>query len=138
LAIVFLIGLIMGYFLCRSPISVDLLLKPPPAVASGETKTLTLDLLCSKRVHRKDAGGDQGHAKEECHVPQLEAIEDGGRTEELVRLEAPMSVVTSPAATAEAGLTRGRETILTEVVVPPPAIEEAVGGRSPPMMHPLT
>jgi hypothetical protein len=38
LAIAFLISLIMGSFLCRSPISIDLPLKPPPVVASGELK----------------------------------------------------------------------------------------------------
>jgi hypothetical protein len=129
LAIVFLISLIMGYFLCRSPISIDLLLKPPPAVALGETETPTLDLSCSKRVRREDVGGDLGRAEEERHAPQLEAIEGGGRTEELVRLESPASVVTSPAAAAEAGLTRAGEAILTEFVVPPPAVGEAAAGE---------
>jgi hypothetical protein len=70
----------------------------------GEAKTPTLDLLCSKRVHREDAGGDLGRAKEERHVLQLEAIKGGARMEELVRLEAPASIITSPAAGAEAGL----------------------------------
>jgi hypothetical protein len=45
----------MGYFLCRSPISVDLLMQPPPIVASGETETSTPDLSCNKRVRREDA-----------------------------------------------------------------------------------
>jgi hypothetical protein len=49
--------------------------------------------------------------------------------EELVRPKVPMSVVTSPAAVAEAGLTRAREAILTEVVVPPPAVGEAAAGE---------
>jgi hypothetical protein len=69
LAIAFLISLIMGCFLCRSSISVDLLLKPPPVVASGETGTLTLALSCNKRVHRKDASSDLGHAGEGHHSP---------------------------------------------------------------------
>jgi hypothetical protein len=96
LAFIFLISLIMGYFLCRSPISIDLLLKPPPVVASEETEPLALDLSCSKRMRREDAGGDLGRAEEECHTPQLEASKGGGRTEELVLQEAaPASVVTS-------------------------------------------
>jgi hypothetical protein len=94
----------MGCFLCRSPIFVDLLLKPPPAVVSGETGTLTLDLSCSKRVRREDAGGDLGHAREDRHSPQLEVVEGEGRTEELVRPGAPASVVSSPAAVVEAEL----------------------------------
>jgi hypothetical protein len=129
LAIVFLISLTMRYFLCRSPISIDLLLKPPPTVVSGETETLTLDLSCSKRVRREDASSNLGHVGEERHSPQLEAVEGGGRTEELVHPKAPTSVVTSPAAAAEAGLTRAREAILTEVVVPPPAVGEAAAGE---------
>jgi hypothetical protein len=64
LAITFLISLITGYFPCRSPISIDLLTQPPPAMASGETETLTPDLLSSKRMHRESAGGDLGCAGE--------------------------------------------------------------------------
>jgi hypothetical protein len=112
LAFVFLINLIMGYFLCRSPISVDLLLKPPLVVASEETEPPALDLSCSKRMRREDVGGDLGHAEGECHTPQLEASEGGDRMEELVRQKAaPASIVTSPAAAAEAGLTRAEEAI---------------------------
>jgi hypothetical protein len=76
-------------------------------------------------VRREDAGGDLGHAEEERHAPQLEAIEGGGRTEELVHLEAPASVVTSLAAAAKARIMRAGEAILTEVIVAPPAIGEA-------------
>jgi hypothetical protein len=54
----------MGYFLCSSPISVDLLLKPPPAVTSEETESLALDLSCSKRMRREDADGDLGRVEE--------------------------------------------------------------------------
>jgi hypothetical protein len=125
----YLISLIMGYFLCRSPISVDLLLKPPPMVASGEVETLALDLSCSKRARREDAGGDLCRAKEERHTSQLEVGEGGGRTEELVRPEAPASVITSLAATTEAGLTRAEEVDLTEVVTPHPAVDEAAAGE---------
>jgi hypothetical protein len=96
-------------------------------VASGETKTLTLDLSCSKRVRREGTSGDLGRAEEDRHSPRLEVIEGEGRTEELVRLEAPASIVSSPAA--EAGLMRAREAILTEVVVPPPAVGEATAGE---------
>jgi hypothetical protein len=70
----------MGYFLCRSPISVDLLLKPPPTVASGEVEAPALDLSCSKRARREDASGDLGRAEEERHTPQLEVSEGGGGT----------------------------------------------------------
>jgi hypothetical protein len=52
-AFAFLISLIMGYFLCRSPISVDLLLKPPPAVTSEETESLAPRPL----VQQEDAQG---------------------------------------------------------------------------------
>jgi hypothetical protein len=123
LAIAFLISSIMGCFLCRSPISVDLLLKPPPVVALGETETSTPDLSCSKRVRREDADGDLGRAREDRHSPRLEVVEGEGRTEEFVRPEAPASAVSSPAAAAEAGLMRAGEAILTEVIMPPPAIE---------------
>jgi hypothetical protein len=120
----------MGYFLCRSPISVDLLLKPPPAVASEETEPPALDLSCSKRMRKEDASGDLGCVEEECHTPQLEASEGGGRTEELVRQEvAPASIVLSPSAAAEAGLTRAREAILMEIVMPHPAAGEAAAGE---------
>jgi hypothetical protein len=129
LAIIFLISLIMGYFLCRSPISVDLLLKPPPTVASGEAETPTLDLLCSKRVRREDVSGDLGCTEEERHAPQLEAIEGGGRMEELVHPEAPTSVATCPATAAEARLVRAGKAILMEVSMPPPAIGEATVGE---------
>jgi hypothetical protein len=129
LTFVLLISLIMGYFLCRSAISVDLLLKPPPMVASGETETLALDLSCSKRARKEDAGGDLGRAEEERHTPQLEATGGGGRTEELVCPEAPANVFTSPAAMAEAGLTRAGEVILTEIVMPHPVASEAVAGE---------
>jgi hypothetical protein len=81
-------------------------------------------------VQQEDAQGGcrrrLGRTKEECHTPQLEAIEVGGRTEELVRQEAePASIVTSPAAAAEAGLTRAGEAILTEIVMPHPTAGEA-------------
>jgi hypothetical protein len=125
----YLISLIMGYFLCRSLISVDLLLKPPPMVASGEVETPALDLSCSKRVRREDAGGDLGRAKEEHHTPQLEVSEGGGKTEELARPESPASVVTSPATTTEAGLTWAGEADLTEVITPHPAVGEAAAGE---------
>jgi hypothetical protein len=130
LAFVFLISLIVGYFLCRSPISVDLLLKPPLAVASEETEPPALDLSCSKRMHREDAGGNLGHAKGECHTLQLEASEGGGRTKELVRQgAAPASIVTSSVVAAEAGLTRAGEAILMEIVMPHPAAGEAAAGE---------
>jgi hypothetical protein len=60
----------------------------------------------------------------------LEASEGGGRTEELVRPEAVLaSIVTSPAAAAEARLTQAREAILTEIVMPHPATGEAAAGE---------
>jgi hypothetical protein len=119
----------MGCLLCRSPISIDLLLKPPPVVASGETGTSTLDLSCNKRTRREDASGDLGRAEEDHRSPRLEVTESEGRTEELVRSEAPASIISSPAAADEAGLTRAGEAILTEVVVPPPTVGEAAAGE---------
>jgi hypothetical protein len=105
LAITFLISLIMGYFLCRSPISVDLIMQPPPAVASGETETSTPDLSCNKRVHRKDTGGDLGCVGEDRQSSRLEVIEGEGRAEELVRPEVSMGIASGSAAVAEARLT---------------------------------
>jgi hypothetical protein len=129
LVFAFLAILITGYFLCRSPISVDLLLKPPPAIMLEEIKSPALDLSCSKRMRREDAGDDLGRAEGECHTPPLEASEGRGRMEELVREEvAPASVVASPAAAAEARLTRAGEAILMEIVTPHPTAGEAVGG----------
>jgi hypothetical protein len=119
----------MGYFLCRSPIFVDLFLKPPPTVASGEVETPALDLLCSKRARKEDVGSDLGRAEEEHHTPQLEVSEGGGRTKELVRPEAPASVVTIPAAATEARLMRAGEADLTEIVMPHPAVDEAAAGE---------
>jgi hypothetical protein len=94
-------------------------------MALGETETSTPDLSCSKRARSEDAGGDLGCAGEDHHSSRLEVVEGEGRTEELVRPEAPASIVSSPAAAAEAGLTRAGEAILTEVVMPPPAVREA-------------
>jgi hypothetical protein len=105
LAITFLIGLIMGYFLCRSPISIDLLMQPPPAVALGETETSTPDLSCNKRVRRKDTNGDLGRAGEDHQSSRLEVIEGEGRTEEPVCPEATTDIVFGSAAAAEARLT---------------------------------
>jgi hypothetical protein len=105
LAITFLISLIMGYFLYRSPISVDVLTQPSPAVASGESETSTPDLSCNKRVCREDASGDLGHAGEDRQSSRLEAIEGEGRTEELVRSEVSMGITSGSATVAEAGLT---------------------------------
>jgi hypothetical protein len=82
IALAFLTDSIMGYFLCRSPISIDQLLKPPPMVASEETKSLVFALSRSKRTRREDASGDLGRAKEESRVPQVEAGEvEGGAAE---------------------------------------------------------
>jgi hypothetical protein len=53
----------VGYFLCRSSISVDQLLKPPPMAVSGETESSFFALSHNKRMHREDAGGDLGRAE---------------------------------------------------------------------------
>jgi hypothetical protein len=90
---------------------------------------LTPDLSCSKRARREDADGDLGCTGEDHHSSRLEVAEGEGRTEELVHLEAPASIVSSPAIAAEAGLTRAREAILMAVVAPPPAIGEATAGE---------
>jgi hypothetical protein len=129
LAVAVLISSIMGCFLCRSPISVDLLMQPPPAVASGETETSTLDLSCNKRVHREGTGGDLGCAGEDCQSSRLEVIEGEGRTEELFRLELSTGIVSGSAVAAEARLTQAREAILTEAVASPLAVREAVAGE---------
>jgi hypothetical protein len=119
----------MGYFLCRSPISVDLSMRPPPVVASGETETSTPDLSCSKRVRREGTSGDLGCTGEDRQSSWLEVIEGEGRTEELVRPKVSTGIVSGSAAAAKAGLTRAGEAILTEVIAPPPAIGEAVAGE---------
>jgi hypothetical protein len=129
LAITFLISLIMGCLLCRSPIPADLLLKPSPVVASGETGTSTRDLYCNKRARREDAIGNLGRAEEDRCSPRLEVAESEVRMEEPVRPEASASVVSSPAAAAEAVLTRAGEATSTEVTTPPPAIEETAAGE---------
>jgi hypothetical protein len=98
-------------------------------VASGETETSNPSLSCSKRVRREDTGDDPGCAREDRHSSRLEVVEGEGRTEELVRPEAPASIVSSPAAASEAGLTRAGEAILTEVVTPPPTVGEAAAGE---------
>jgi hypothetical protein len=95
----------MGYFLCRSPISVDLLTQPPPTVASGETETLTPDLSRSKRVRREDASGDLRRAGEDRRSSRLEVIKGEGRTEEPVCLEVSTGIASGSAAATEAGLT---------------------------------
>jgi hypothetical protein len=119
----------MGCSLCRSPLSVDLLTQPPPAVASGETETSTPDLSCSKRVHREDAGGDLGCAGEDRRSSQLEVVEGEDQTEELVRSEVSTGTASGSAAADGAGLIQAGEAILTEVIAPPPTIGEAVSGE---------
>jgi hypothetical protein len=119
----------MGCFLCRSAISVDLLTQPPPAVSSGETETSTPNLPRNKRARREDASSDLGCTEENRRSQRLEVAESEVRAEEPVRPEAPASVVSGPAATAEAVPTRAREAILTEIVMPPPAIEETAAGE---------
>jgi hypothetical protein len=104
-------------------------MKHSPVVASGKTGTSTLDLSCSKRARREDASGDLSHAKEDRHSPLLEIAESEGRTEDLVRPEAPASIVSSPAAAIEAVPTRAREATSTEVATPPPTIEQAAAGE---------
>jgi hypothetical protein len=90
---------------------------------------LTPDLSCSKRVRREDAGGDLGCAEEGRHSPRLGVVEGEGRTEEPAHLETSARIVSSPAAAAEAGLTRAGEAILTEVVAPPPIVGEVAAGE---------
>jgi hypothetical protein len=128
LAVAVLINSIMGCFLRRSPISVDLLTQPPPASASGETETSTPDLPCNKRARKEDAGSDLGRAKENRCSPRLEFVEGEVRAEEPVRPEAPANVVSSPATAAEAVPTRAGETTSAETATPPPAIEEIAAG----------
>jgi hypothetical protein len=94
-------------------------------VASGETETSTPDLSC-KRVRREDVGGDLGRAGEDRQSSWLEVVEGEGKTEELVRPEVSTGIASGSTAAAEAGLTRAREAILTEVIAPPPTIGEAV------------
>jgi hypothetical protein len=129
LSITFLINLIMGCSLSRSPISIDLLTQPPAAVASGETKTSTPDLLCSKRVRREDVNGDLGCAGEDRRSSRLEVVEGEDRMEEPVRSEVSMGIASDSVAADGAGLTRAGEAILTEVIAPPPTIGEAVSGE---------
>jgi hypothetical protein len=90
---------------------------------------LTPDLSCSKRVHREDAGGDLGRAGEDRRSSRLEVIEGEDRTEEPVCSEVSMGTASGSAAADGAGLIRAGEAILTEVVAPPPTIEEAVSGE---------
>jgi hypothetical protein len=104
-------------------------MRPPPAAASGETEASTPDLSCSKRVRREDASGDLGCTGEDRRSSWLEAVEGQGRTEELVRPEVPMSIISGLAAMAEAGLTRAGEAILTKVIAPPPVVGEAAAGE---------
>jgi hypothetical protein len=54
-------------------------------VALEETESSAFALLCSKRMCREDAGGDLDRAKEEDHVPQVEAGEVEGGAAELDR-----------------------------------------------------
>jgi hypothetical protein len=119
----------MGCFLCRSPVSVDLLAQPPPTVASGETETSTPDLSRSKRVRREDAGGNLGHAGEDRRSSQLEVVEGEDRTDEPVRSEVSMGTASGSAVADGAGLIRVEEATLTEVVTPPPTVGEAASGE---------
>jgi hypothetical protein len=103
-----------------------MLMQPPPAVASRETETSIPDLSCNKRACGEDAGGDLGRAGDDRQSSRLEVVAGEGRTEELVRPDVSTGIASGSAAAAEAGLTRAREAILTEVVVPPPTVGEAV------------
>jgi hypothetical protein len=104
LSITFMVSQIMGYFPCRSPISIDLLTQPPPAMALGETETSTPDLLSRKRMHRGNTEDDLGCAGEGHPSPRLGVVEGESMTEEPAHLETPAGVVSCPTAAAEAKL----------------------------------
>jgi hypothetical protein len=91
-------------------------------VASGETETSTPDLSCNKRVHREDAGGNPGRAREDHQSSQLEVIKGEDRTDEPVRSEVSTGTASGPAAADGARLIRVEEAALTEVVAHPPTI----------------
>jgi hypothetical protein len=98
-------------------------------VASGETETSTPDLLCSKRVHREDAGGNLGHAGEDHRSSQFEVIEGEDRTDKPVRSKVSTGTTFGSAAADGAGLIQDEEAPLTEVIASPPTIGEAALGE---------
>jgi hypothetical protein len=98
-------------------------------VASGETETSTPDLLCNKRVHREDTSGNLGRAGEDRRSSRLGVVEGEDRTEEPVRSEVSTGTASGSVAVDGAELTRAGEAILTEVIAPPPTVEEAISGE---------
>jgi hypothetical protein len=80
-------------------------------------------------VRREDTDGDLGYAGEGHHSPQLGVVKGEGRMEEPAHVETSARIVSSPAAAAEARLTRAGEAILTEVIAPPPVVGEVAAGE---------
>jgi hypothetical protein len=71
-----------GYFLCRSSISIEKLLKPLPVTVLEETESSSFALSRGKRTRKDDAGGSLGRAEEEECSPLVGASEvEGGAAE---------------------------------------------------------
>jgi hypothetical protein len=128
LATAALIDSIVGCFLCRSPLSIDLVTQHPPAPAFREAVTSAPDLPCNKRARREDAGGDLGRAEEDHRSPWLELVTSEARAEEPAHPEAPANAASSPAAATEAEPMQAGEAASAEAVVSPPAIGKIAMG----------
>jgi hypothetical protein len=120
----------VGHLLCRSPLSIDLVIQPPPAPASGGAVISAPDLSCNKRARREDTGSDSGRVEEDRHSPRLEPAASEAGAEEPACPEAPADAVSSPTAATEADpMPAGEITLAGAATPPPPAAEDAAAGN---------
>jgi hypothetical protein len=130
LAAMALIDPIVGCLLCRSSLSIDLIIQPSPAPAFEEAVISAPDLSCNKRARKEDTGSDSGGVEEDRHSPRLEPVASKARAEEPARPEAPADAISSPAAATEADpMPAGEITPAGVAMPPPPATEDAVAGN---------
>jgi hypothetical protein len=130
LAAAALIDSIVGCFLYRSPLSIDLVTQPPPSPAFREAVISAPNLSCNKRARREDTGSDLGRIEEDRHSPRLELAASEAGAEEPDRLEAPADAVSSPAVATEADPMPAREiTLAGAATPPPPAAKDAAAGN---------
>jgi hypothetical protein len=125
----------VGRPLCRSPLSVDSVAQPPPAIASGGILTPALEPSCHKRERSEEIGGDSGRIEDDRYSPRLKLVAGETRVEDPAHPEVPADVVPHPAATPETDSTPAEETTPAGVVTPPPPTTEDVTAGNDAAIH---
>jgi hypothetical protein len=132
-----LTGPTTGYFPCRSPISLDQLLKSPSVVASRGAETSVSASPHNKRTRAEDAGDGLGRTEEEGRTPQAKASKAGGKAPGLDRPEKTAADATSDASVmADVGPAQTEGATAAEVVASRPATDEVAVGTLPLPGHP--